>query len=81
MLQAAIDHKVNLGWVVQIYNASEALPNLLNPFWMLPLLGILQMKARDLVGYSVLQMLIHIPIVFFMCWLFAQYIPFVAPIK
>ncbi len=81
VLQAAIDHKVNLGWVVQIYNASEALPNLLNPFWMLPLLGILQMKARDLVGYSVLQMLIHIPIVFFLCWLFAQYIPFVAPIK
>jgi short subunit fatty acids transporter len=23
---------------VQIYNASEALPNLVNPFWMLPLL-------------------------------------------
>jgi short-chain fatty acids transporter len=81
VLQAAIDHKVNLGWVVQIYNASEALPNLLNPFWMLPLLGMLQMKARDLVGYSVLQMIIHIPIVFFLCWLFAQYIPFVGPIK
>ncbi len=72
---------MNLGWVVQIYNASEALPNLLNPFWMLPFLGILQMKARDLVGYSVLQMIIRIPIVFFLCWLFAQYIPFVAPIK
>jgi short-chain fatty acids transporter len=39
------------------------------------------MKARDLVGYSVLQMIIHIPIVFFLCWLFAQFIPFVAPIK
>ena len=33
-------HQVHLGWVVQIYNASEALPNLVNPFWMLPLLGI-----------------------------------------
>jgi len=26
-------------------------------------------------------MLIHIPIVFFLCWLFAQYIPFVPPMK
>ena len=55
-----------LGWVVQIYNAAEALPNLVNPFWMLPLLGILKLKARDLVGYTVLQMFVHIPIVFFL---------------
>ncbi len=65
VLQAANLHHVNLGWVTQIYNAAEALPNLLNPFWMLPLLGLLHVKARDLVGYSVLQMLIHIPLVFF----------------
>ena len=58
VLTAANELKVHLGWVVQIYNAAEALPNLLNPFWMLPLLGILHMKARDLVGYSVLQLLI-----------------------
>jgi short-chain fatty acids transporter len=81
VLQAAIQHQVNLGWVVQIYNAAEALPNLLNPFWMLPLLGILYLRARDLVGYAVLQMFVHIPIVFFLCWLFAQYIPFVPPMK
>ena len=81
VLQAAVGHQVNLGWVVQIYNAAEAIPNLLNPFWMLPLLGMLHVKARDLVGYSALQMFIHIPVVFFLCWLFAQYIPYVAPIK
>jgi len=81
VLQAATQQQVNLGWVVQIYNAAEALPNLLNPFWMLPLLGLLGVKARDLVGYSVLQMFIHIPLVFFLCWLFAQYIPFVPPMK
>jgi short-chain fatty acids transporter len=81
VLQAAIQHQVNLGWVVQIYNAAEALPNLLNPFWMLPLLGLLQVKARDLAGYCVLQMLLHIPLVFFLCWLFALSIPFVPPVK
>jgi short-chain fatty acids transporter len=79
VLSAAIQHQVNMGWVVQIYNAAEALPNLLNPFWMLPLLGLLHVKARDLVGYAVLQMCIHIPLVFFLCWLFALQIPYVAP--
>jgi len=80
VLDAAVRHEVNLGWVVQIYNASEALPNLLNPFWMLPLLGILKVKARDLIGYSVLQLAFHVPLVFFLCWLFSLIIPFVPPI-
>ena len=81
VLQAANLHQVHLGWVVQIYNASEALPNLVNPFWMLPLLGILKLKARDIVGYGVLQLMVHIPVVFFLCWLFARYIPYLPPMK
>jgi short-chain fatty acids transporter len=81
VLQAAIEHRVNLGWVVQIYNSSEALPNLINPFFMLPLLGILRLRARDLVGYGLLQLLVQAPIVFFLCWLFARHLPFVPPIR
>jgi short-chain fatty acids transporter len=81
VLQAANLQHVHLGWVVQIYNAAEALPNLINPFWMLPLLGILRVKARDLVGYGTLQMAVHIPIVFFLCWYFAQTIPYIPPMK
>ena len=81
VLQAAIEHRVHLGWVVQIYNASEALPNLINPFYMLPLLGILRMRARDLVGYTILQLATQVPLVFFLCWLFAQHIAFVPPVK
>jgi short-chain fatty acids transporter len=81
VLQAANLHQVHLGWVVQIYNASEALPNLVNPFWMLPLLGILKLRARDIVGYGVLQLLVHIPVVFFLCWLFARYIPYLPPMR
>jgi short-chain fatty acids transporter len=79
VLQAANLHQVNLGWVVQIYNASEALPNLVNPFWMLPLLGLLRLKARDIVGYGALQLIVHIPVVFFLCWLFARYVPYLPP--
>ena len=81
VLQAANLHQVHLGWVVQIYNASEALPNLINPFWMLPLLGILKLRARDIVGYGVLQLMVHVPVVFFLCWLFARYIPYVPPMR
>lgn len=81
VLQAAIQHHVNLGWVVQIYNASEALPNLINPFFMLPLLGILRLRARDLVGYGLLQLVVQAPVVFFLCWLFARHLAFVAPMR
>src|SRR6185295_1647661 len=47
ILEAAKSLQVHLGWTVQIYNATEALANLIHPFWMLPLLGILGLKARD----------------------------------
>lgn len=81
VLEAARLHHVNMGWVVQIYNASEALPNLVNPFWMLPLLAILKVKARDLVGYTVLQLFINAPIVFFLAWLFSRTLQFVPPVN
>jgi short-chain fatty acids transporter len=71
VMAAASAWKVHLGWTVQIYNAAEALPNLINPFWMLPLMGILRVRARDLAGYSILQLLFHAPIVLLLCWLFA----------
>jgi short-chain fatty acids transporter len=69
LLDAAKSLQVHLGWVVQTYNATEALANLIHPFWMLPLLGILGLKARDIVGYSTLQFVVHVPIVLFLVWL------------
>lgn len=79
VLDAANQLHVNLGWVVQIYNAAEALPNLINPFWMLPVLGLLNVRARELVGYSVLQFIVHVPLVLFLLWLFAQTLPYIPP--
>jgi short-chain fatty acids transporter len=70
VLEAAKSLNVHLGWVVQTYNASEALANLVHPFWMLPLLGILGLKARDIVGYSMLQFVVHVPLVLLLVWLF-----------
>jgi len=79
VMAAANAWNVHLGWTVQIYNAAEALPNLVNPFWMLPLMGVLNVKARDLAGYSILQLLFHTPIVLLLCWLFAQTLPYIPP--
>jgi short-chain fatty acids transporter len=82
VMQAANDLKVHLGWAVQVYNAAEALPNLINPFWMLPLLGVLGLRARDLVGFTFLQLIVHLPLVLFLLWALAftlQYHPPVVP--
>jgi short-chain fatty acids transporter len=80
VMQAANDLKVNLGWAVQIYNAAEALPNLINPFWMLPLLGVLGLRARDLVGFTFLQLVVHLPLVLFLLWLLAFTLPYHPPV-
>lgn len=72
IMQAAVDLNVHLGWVVTVYNAAEALPNLINPFWMLPLLGILRLRARDIVGYTFVQFILHTPLVIFLLWALAK---------
>jgi short-chain fatty acids transporter len=69
ILEAAKSLQMHLGWVVQIYNATEALANLIHPFWMLPLLGILGLKPRDIVGYSMLQFVVHVPLVLILVWI------------
>jgi short-chain fatty acids transporter len=80
VMQAANDLKVHLGWAVQVYNAAEALPNLINPFWMLPLLGVLGLRARDVVGFTFLQLLLHLPIVLFLLWALAYTLPYHPPV-
>jgi short-chain fatty acids transporter len=79
VMQAANDLKVHLGWAVQVYNAAEALPNLINPFWMLPLLGILGLKARDVIGFTIVQFVVHVPLVLFLLWLLGMTLEYRAP--
>ena len=80
MLAAANSLHVHLGWVVQTYNATEALANLIHPFWMLPLLGILGLKARDIVGYSMLQFIVHVPVVLFLVWILNYTLTYTPPV-
>ena len=77
VMQAAHDLKVHLGWSVQIYNAAEALPNLINPFFMLPMLGILKLKAKDVIGFTVTQLVFHLPLVLFLLWILGRTLTYV----
>jgi short-chain fatty acids transporter len=80
LLEAGKELEVHLGWVVQTYNATEALANLIHPFWMLPLVGILGLKARDIVGYSMLQFVVHVPLVLFLVWILNYTLSYVPPV-
>lgn len=80
VIQAAHDLQVHLGWSVQIYNAAEALPNLINPFFMLPMLGILKLKAKDVIGFTVTQLIFHFPLVLFLLWILGRGLSYSAPV-
>ena len=63
VMAAAHELKVHLGWVVAAYDLGEALANLVQPFWMLPILGLFQLRARDVMGYTLLVFLALVPMV------------------
>jgi short-chain fatty acids transporter len=61
VLQAANTLHVDAGWIVVVYDLGEASANLLQPFWMLPTLAILGLKARDIMGYTFTMFLACFP--------------------
>jgi len=63
VMSAAHSLQAHLGWVVASYDLGEALANLVQPFWMLPVLGMLQLRARDVMGYTFVVFLALVPVV------------------
>jgi short-chain fatty acids transporter len=63
VMAAAHALKVHLGWVVSAYDLGEALANLVQPFWMLPILGLFKLNARDVMGYTIVVFLALTPVV------------------
>ncbi len=80
IMTAANQLHAHLGWTVMVYNIAETLPNFINPFWMLPLLGILKLKSNDIVGYTAVQFLIHAPIVIITAALLMMTFTYHAPV-
>jgi short-chain fatty acids transporter len=63
VMEAAHSLQVHLGWVVAAYDLGEALANLVQPFWMLPILGLFRLGARDVMGYTLVVFLALVPTV------------------
>jgi short-chain fatty acids transporter len=63
VMEAAHTLKTHLGWVVAAYDLGEALANLVQPFWMLPILGLFRLGARDVMGYTIIVFLALTPVV------------------
>src|SRR6266851_5783305 len=76
VMAAAHSLKVHLGWVVVTYNLGEAVANLVQPFWMLPILGLFKLSARDVMGYTFVVFLALIPVVLLLVTLLGMTLPY-----
>lgn len=80
VLAAGNETGSNLGWLVTTYNGTEALANFLNPFWMLPVLGLLSLKARNVVGFTFVYFVVLTPVMIAAFWLLSYTLPYVPPV-
>jgi short-chain fatty acids transporter len=76
VMQAAHDLKVHLGWMVAVYDLGEALANLVQPFWMVPILGLFGLRARDVMGYTFLIFVVLAPLVLVLVTLLGTTLPY-----
>lgn len=58
MLRAGHALGVDPGLTVMAFSYGDAWTNMLQPFWALPLLGIMGLKARDIIGYTAVVFLL-----------------------
>jgi short-chain fatty acids transporter len=76
VMEAAHTLKVHLGWCVSAYDLGEALANLIQPFFMLPILGLFGLAARDVMGYTIVVFLALTPVVIALVWLLGLTLPY-----
>ncbi|MGZ3474399.1 MAG: short-chain fatty acid transporter [Polyangiales bacterium] len=76
VMQASHDLHVHLGWMVAVYDLGEALANLVQPFWMLPILGLFGLRARDVMGYTFLVFLVLVPVVLVLVTVLGATLPY-----
>lgn len=56
LIEAAKALNVDLGLTIMAFTYGDQLTNGIQPMWMLPLLGIVSLKARDILGYTAVMM-------------------------
>jgi short-chain fatty acids transporter len=76
VMEAAHTVKAHLGWVVAAYDLGEALANLVQPFFMLPILGVFRLGARDVMGYTMVVFFVLTPVVILLVTLLGMTLPY-----
>jgi short-chain fatty acids transporter len=76
VMAAAHSLHTHLGWVVSSYDLGEALANLVQPFWMLPILGLFRLGARDVMGYTMVVFLVLTPVVLLLVTVLGMTLPY-----
>jgi short-chain fatty acids transporter len=62
VIQSAQVLGVSSGWMVVTYNLGEAITNFFQPFWMVTILALLGLRARDIMGYTYLVGIVLFPV-------------------
>jgi short-chain fatty acids transporter len=62
--RTALDLNVPIGKAIVAYGVGDMWTNMLQPFWAIPLLGIMGLRARDIIGYTFGLMCISFPFIF-----------------
>ena len=67
MMSAVKELGVEPSRAIMAMSYGDAWTNMLQPFWALPLLGIMRLEARQIVGYTAFVLLVTGPVI--ICWL------------
>jgi short-chain fatty acids transporter len=70
MMQAVATLGVPAEKAIMALAYGDAWTNMLQPFWALPLLGIMGLRAKDIIGYTALVMLVTGPVMMLLLFLF-----------
>ncbi|MGM0558005.1 MAG: short-chain fatty acid transporter [Myxococcota bacterium] len=70
MMGAVRELGVSAEKVIMALSYGDAWSNMLQPFWALPLLGIMNLRAKDIIGYTALVMFITGPLIMLLLFLF-----------
>ena len=62
VLQSAVDLNLPLSKSIMALVYGDQLTNMLQPFWALPLLGITQLKAKEILPYTIVLLCVGIVI-------------------
>ena len=60
--ETAVELGVEPGQAIIAYGTGDMWTNMFQPFWAIPLLGITKVKARDILGYTLIIMIVLTPV-------------------